>query len=462
MSGLHCNYRSRGMVCLFLFGAFSLIGFTAAEAAVRPHIVYFMTDDQGWADVGYHGAEFPTPTMDKMAKDGVELENFYAQPVCAPTRGCMLTGRYAHRIGLQDGVIKPWNPAGLDLGERTLADALKEAGYHTAIFGKWHLGFSRKEYMPNARGFDHQYGILCGALDHVTKLRDGAYDWRRNGKTVHEEGHITDLIRDEALRFIQENDDETPMFLYVAFTAPHVPFNALPEDLEKLSYIKGMRRNYAAMITQVDRAMQEIMDAMTARGWADNTLYIYHSDNGGVTTLAANNGPLKGAKKSVWDGGVRVPAALYWPGVLPKGKVIRDPLHVVDMYPTLINLAGGSLVQERPVDGCDLWPVIMDGEQRGGGKPIFWAGTKKQMQAIRRGPWKLVLSGNQPFLSHLENDPGEKQNLAKQYPEITTELMTLLEAEIHAGIKPLTDGSFEPWPKKGGPTLIGPESFPAL
>lgn len=459
MSHLPFNTYSKGIVRLLLVAVVSLM-MSRVAAAKQPHIVYFMTDDQGWADVGYHGAEFPTPTMDKMAKEGVELDQFYAQPVCAPTRGCMLTGRYAHRIGLQDGVIKPWNPAGLGLDERTLADALKGVGYKTAILGKWHLGFSEEAYMPNARGFDHQYGILCGALDHFTKIRDGAYDWRRNGETVYEEGHITDLIRDEAVRLIQENDDETPMFLYVAFTAPHVPFDALPDEVEKLSYIKSnSRRNYAAMITHVDRVMQEIMDAMAARGWADDTLYVFHSDNGGQIKLVADNGPLNGGKGSVWDGGVRVPASLYWPGVLPKGKVIDEPLHVVDMYPTLVNLAGGSLEQERPVDGFDLWPVILTDSTRGAGEPIVWAGTRKQKQAIRRGPWKLVLAGEQPFLSNLEQDEGEQTNLAKQYPEIVSELMTLLKEQVKAGVKPLTAGDFKPWPKENGPKIIGPECF---
>ena len=186
--------------------------------ADRPHIVFMMADDLGWGDVGYHGGQIETPNIDHLARQGVQLDQFYVQPVCSPTRGALMTGRYPMRLGLQCGVVRPWATHGLPLSERTLPEALRDAGYFTAICGKWHLGHIAPGYLPLQRGFDHQYGHYNGALDYFTHIRDGGHDWHRNDKALHEEGYTTYLIAQEAAKVIAAHDKSQPLFLYVPFS----------------------------------------------------------------------------------------------------------------------------------------------------------------------------------------------------------------------------------------------------
>jgi len=197
--------------------------------APRPNIVFLLADDLGWADVGFHGGEISTPQLDKLARAGARLEQFYVQPVCSPTRAALMTGRYPMRYGLQVGVVRPWAQYGLPLEERTLPQALKEAGYTTAICGKWHLGHFRREYLPTQRGFVHQYGHYNGALDYFTHIRDGGFDWHRNDQACHDEGYATHLLAREAVRIIREQPAGKPLFLYVPFNAVHSP-HQVPEN----------------------------------------------------------------------------------------------------------------------------------------------------------------------------------------------------------------------------------------
>lgn len=205
----------------------------APASAKRPNIVIILADDQGWADVGFHGSEIKTPELDRLAASGARLEQFYVQPVCSPTRAALMTGRYPMRYGLQVGVVRPWAQYGLPLEERTLAQALAEAGYETAICGKWHLGHFRRDYLPTRRGFDHQYGHYNGALDYFTHQRDGGHDWHRDDQACYDQGYSTFLLADEAVRLIRRHDTAKPLFLYVPFNAVHSPhqeilFNAAP------------------------------------------------------------------------------------------------------------------------------------------------------------------------------------------------------------------------------------------
>src|SRR5207249_18481 len=205
-----------------------LAGRAAADAPPRPHVVYVLADDMGYADVGFNGGrDIKTPHLDKLAAAGARLEAFYVQPVCSPTRAALMTGRYPMRHGLQVGVVRPWAQYGLPLEERTLAQALKEAGYFTAIIGKWHLGHFQRDYLPTMRGFDHQYGHYNGALAYSTHIRDGGFAWHRNGKVNRDEGYTTVLLGDEAVRVIAKPDPKTPLFLYMPFNAPHAPMQAL-------------------------------------------------------------------------------------------------------------------------------------------------------------------------------------------------------------------------------------------
>ena len=193
----------------------------AADAPAKPNIVFILADDLGYADVGWHGGEIKTPNLDKLANGGAKLEQFYVQPVCSPTRAAFMTGRYPMRHGLQVGVVRPWAQYGLPLDERTLPQALKEAGYETAITGKWHLGHFQPEYLPTRRGFDHQYGHYNGALDYFTHIRDEGFDWHKDDKVNRDEGYSTHLLATEAARLIRERDKKKPLFLYVPFNAVH-------------------------------------------------------------------------------------------------------------------------------------------------------------------------------------------------------------------------------------------------
>ena len=396
----------------------------AGAPPARPHIVVFLADDLGWGDVGYHGSRIRTPTIDGLRESGVELDRFYVQPSCSPTRAALLTGRYPIRYGLQTGVIRPWSNYGLDTEERLLPEALGEAGYATHIVGKWHLGCSREELLPTRRGFDHHYGLYTGKADSFTRMRQGALDWHRDGEPVREEGYTTHLLRDEAVRIIREHDAERPLFLYLAFNAPHFPLQAPDEEIEPYrSVFKDENRQlYAAMVTCMDEAMGDVLGALDERGMRGETLVLFLSDNGASPKYGGSNGALAGEKNEIGEGGVRVPAIASWPGVLAPAR--RDGwMHVVDLYPTLLGLAGASLEQERPLDGVDLWPALARGDRVE--RDVLLVNMAPNRGAVIAGDWKLVLDyqarnagdiAADPLLGtelfDLSSDPGESTNLA--------------------------------------------------
>src|SRR5262245_42057809 len=362
-------------------------------AASRPNIIYLLIDDLGFTDVGFHGSEIKTPHIDKLAAGGARLEAFYVQPVCSPTRAALMTGRYPMRHGLQVGVVRPWAQYGLPLEERTLPQALQEAGYFTAICGKWHLGHFQREYLPTKRGFSHQYGHYNGALDYFTHERDGGFDWHRNDQVCRDEGYTTKLLGDEAVSLIEHHDAARPLFLYVPFNAPHSPLQAPQEYLDRYQSIQNQqRRTYAAMVNCVDDQIGRIVEALENRGLRENTLIAFSSDNGGPINLGATNGPLRAGKATLYEGGVRVSAFANWPGKISAGSVVTEPLHMVDWYPTLLNLAGASLQQKLPLDGLDAWPTITAGKPTPHKEILH--NTTPGNGAIRVGDWKLVLNGN--------------------------------------------------------------------
>ncbi|MHC4326058.1 MAG: arylsulfatase B [Planctomycetota bacterium] len=408
------------------------------KSADKPNIVFILADDLGFNDVGYHGSKIKTPNIDKLASEGVRLEQFYVQPVCSPTRSSLMTGRYPMRYGLQVGVVRPWARHGLPLEERTLAQALREAGYKTAICGKWHLGHLDSKYLPTARGFDHQYGHYNGALDYFTHIRDKGLDWHRNDEPLREEGYTTDLLADESVRLIEGHDLSRPLFLYVPFNAVHSPFQAPKSYIDMYRHIKAKnRRIYAGMVTCMDDAIGRIISALDKRGMKRNTLIIFCSDNGGAGNVA-DNGPLRGQKGQLYEGGVRVPATATWPGALKAGAVVQEPLHIVDMYPTLIKLAGGDLKQTLPLDGRDAWPAIAEGKPSPHEDILL--NVTPASGAIRCGDFKLVRNGGiganttgkkgdkDVFeLFNLDEDPYEKNNLSRNNPQKLRQLKRRLE-----------------------------------
>ena len=272
---------------LSLIAAVQLDAIAVAHAAnPRLNIVVILADDLGNADLGYRGSDIKTPNIDKLASEGVRLESFYGMPVCTPARAELMTGRYAMRYGLQTLVIFPSHTYGLPTDERTLPQALKEAGYQTAMVGKWHLGHADRKYWPQNRGFDHFYGNLVGEVDYFTKERGGLIDWQRDGKFFTEDGYYTTLIGNEAVNIIENHDTSKPLFLYVASLAPHAPYQAPKEAVDAYKDTIGdeKRRTYAAMITELDAQVGRIVAALKQKNMLDNTLIIFSSDNGGATS----------------------------------------------------------------------------------------------------------------------------------------------------------------------------------
>jgi arylsulfatase A-like enzyme len=376
---------------LALFAALLPMPARAADAALRPNIVFFLVDDLGYADVGFNGSkEIRTPNIDKLAQAGAILDSHYVQPVCSPTRAALMTGRYAVRTGVYT-VVRPQAKWGLPLQERTLADALKDAGYETAITGKWHLGEFDRAYVPNSRGFDHQYGHYFGAIDYFTHIRDGSLDWYRDGKQLKEEGYSTHLIANEACRLIATRNKSKPLFLYVPFNGVHSPYQVPESYTEPYGQLKGNRRMLAGMDAAVDEAIGKITAAVDEGGMRENTLILFSSDNGGPAPRnISDNGPLRAGKGTIYEGGVRVCAFANWPGHIPSGVRIKEPMHAIDWFPTLVKLAGGSLDQKLPLDGRDVWPMLTKGAKSP--HDAILSVQSPTRAALRMGDWKLLMN----------------------------------------------------------------------
>jgi arylsulfatase A-like enzyme len=436
----------------------SWLGFAlCAQAATQPHIVFFLIDDLGYADCGFNGGkEIKTPNIDRLAQSGAIIESHYVQPVCSPTRSTLLTGRYPTHTGVYS-IVSPGAPWGLPLAERTLADALRSAGYRTALTGKWHLGEFEKAYQPNARGFDHQYGHFFGMIDYFTHDRMKKLDWYRNGEPLKEEGYTTHLIAQEACKVIATGDSSKPLFLFVPFNGVHSPFQAPDSYLKPYPDLKGNRQKLAGMLAAVDEAIGQIEAALKQAGRLENTLIVFSSDNGGPPP--GDNTPLRDFKGTIFEGGVRAAAFATWPGRIPAGQRIRQPMHMVDWYPTLIKQAGGSLEQKLPVDGLDVWPMLTKQAASPHDAILSVSTQGPSRAAVRMGDWKLIVDGGaddvastgkkkgkkadgkyeQVALYHLAADPAEAKNLAAAEPErvkaMRTRLAELLKDAVPSGVR---------------------------
>jgi len=414
----------------------------------RPNIVFIMADDLGNADLGYRGGEVKTPNIDKLANEGVRLESFYGESVCTPSRAAMMTGRYPMRYGLQTLVIFPSHTYGLATDERTLPQALKEAGYTTLMDGKWHLGHADKKYWPQNRGFDYFYGNVVGEVNYFTRERGGLIDWQRNGTFLRETGYYTTLIGDDAVKLIDQQDGKKPFFLYFASLAPHAPYQAPEAEIDRYKSVPDkLRRTYSAMITGLDRQVGRIVAELTRKGLRDNTVILFASDNGGATSgmfaqgaksnnerdteeggieqgqkAPASNAPFRGGKGSLYEGGVRVPAFINWPAKL-QPRVVNEPLHMVDVMPTLLALAGGKGSPDHPFDGRDMWKTITEGAPSPNQDVLI--NVEAFRGAVRKGNWKFLKTALLPGkteLFDLATDPGETATVAEQHPEIVRDL----------------------------------------
>ena len=413
------------------------------HAEEKPNIVIILVDDLGNADLGYRGSKIKTPNIDTLAKEGVQLESFYGMPLCTPARAALITGRYPMRTGLQTFVIFPGHTYGLPTQETTLPQALKESGYTTAMVGKWHLGHADRKYWPQNRGFDHFYGNLVGEVDYFTKDRGGIIDWQRNGTFIEEEGYHTTQIGDEAVKIIEEQDPSKPLFLYFAALAAHSPYQAPKGGAEAYKDIfkDKTKQIYAAMITELDVQVGRIVKALEKKGILDNTLIFFASDNGGklagsvsapgtgaLKTPPASNGKFRSGKASLYEGGVRVPAIVSWRGKL-KPAINNESLHMVDIMPTLLKLAGGHGDEKKPFDGKDIWDSFANGKPSPHEEILI--NVEVYRGSIIKGKWKLVKMAILPGkteLFDLSKDPYEKVNLAKKFPKVVAELEERLVA----------------------------------
>lgn len=422
----------------------------AETEAPKPNIIVILADDLGNADLGYRGSNIRTPNIDKLADEGVKLESYYGLPVCTPARSALLTGRYPMRYGLQTNVIFPGHNYGLPMDEVTLAEALKGVGYETAIVGKWHLGHAKRKYWPNERGFDHFYGNVVGEIDYNTKERAGVVDWQRNGEKLPivapEDGYYTELIGDEAVKLIHEHDQSKPFFLYFSSQAPHTPLQAPDEDVAKYECeFPGDenldKRTYAAMISSLDEQVGKMIEALEEQGIRENTLIFFSTDNGGnqQTTVSspgseipeeppASNAPFNGGKITLYEGGVRLPAIVNWPAQL-QPAVVDEPLHHVDIMPTLLALAGAEGSADKPFDGKNAWATIAEGALSPHEEILI--NVESYRGAIRKDNWKLIKYATLPGkteLFDLSQDKEEKHNVAWLHPNIVKSLEARLVA----------------------------------
>jgi arylsulfatase B len=419
------------LACLGFF-LLSNLGF----AAPRPNIILILADDLGYADTGFNNSPTAkTPHLDRFVKSGVKLTDFRACPMCSPTRAGMLTGRWPLRFGMMRAVIPPWSKYGLPAEENTLPELLAQSGYERrGIIGKWHLGHSQKSHLPLAHGFTHFVGHYNGAIDYFTHEREEQLDWHNNDSTLRENGYATDLLAKHAVNFIHDSPTEKPYFLYLPFNAPHSPYQATEADLALHSSIKDKkRRTYAAMVTSLDRAIGQVLEAVESRPDAANTLIIFFSDNGGILS-AGSNAPYRGAKLNLYEGGTRVAAALRWPARdLQGGTTFPDRIGYIDILPTALQAAGAT--PPKHIDGINFLSAIINKTPLPERPWLSYLHQSKQAtSSLHLGPWKLIANGdafNSEDLTlelyNLETDPQERNNLAQKHPNRATNMLAKIK-----------------------------------
>lgn len=365
----------------------------SAKPAPRPNIVVIVADDLGYNGLSCQGGDISTPRIDSLAGGGIRFTNGYVScPVCSPTRAGLMTGRYQQRFGHESnpGPLRGSDEFGLPLSEVTIADRLKAAGYTTGMVGKWHLGNSRK-YLPPSRGFDEFFGFPGGAHSYLDLQPKGNNPIMRGFEPVPEQEYLTDALSREAVAFVNRHARDTqPFFLYLPYNAVHTPMDTAKKYMERFGHIQDpLRRKHAAMLAAMDDGVGVVMDALRKNSLEEKTLVVFFSDNGGPTrSNTSSNKPLRGYKGQVFEGGIRIPFMAAWKGHLPAGKVDDRPVIQLDIMPTAVALAGGTMPGDRPIDGVNLMPYLT-GEKAGlPHEALFW--RMGPQAAVRKGDWKLI------------------------------------------------------------------------
>ncbi len=436
---------TESVVAILLISGLSAVAAFATEPATPPNILLIVSDDQGYRDLGCYGSQdVQTPILDGLAAEGVRLTNFYVScPACTPSRASLLTGRYPQRhgttalfrndavdLGLQYDAIRyavsPERILGMDEREVMVAEVLRKAGYATGLYGKWDLGQLRR-FLPRQRGFDEFFGFVNTGIDYYTHERYGVPSmYRNNDPTTEGKGtYATHLFEREAARFLERHHDR-PFFLYVAFNAPHMPSSldaavrsrvqVPPEYLERYPQANGdraeRRRAYMAAVTCMDEAIGRLLALLDEHKLSDRTLVVFLSDNG--ASGGGDNGPLRGGKATLFEGGIRVPCIVRWPGRLPRGRVCDGFLSAMEVFPTLLAASGAPVPPGIVLDGFDMLPVLA-GAAASPREEMFW--EFRGQAAARVGPWKWVSSPKGGGLFNLTDDPGEKHDLSADRPQ---------------------------------------------
>ena len=435
---------------------------SAMAIEVRPNVVIFLADDLGWADVGFHGEEvIETPSLDRLAAEGVQLDRFYSTPICSPTRAALMTGRDPMRLGVAYGVIMPWHTIGIHPDELFLSEAFRRAGYQTAMVGKWHLGHAQETYHPNQRGFEYFYGHLHTEVGYFPPFASqGGRDFQRNGEPIDDQGYETFLLGREGARWIRDRDESKPFLLYMPFIAPHTPLEAPDDLLAKYADMKDDRKParspqtdnsrrisrllmqetarpvYAAVVDAMDQAIGMVLKALDDEDIANDTIVLFFSDNGGAAYAlgGADNVPLRGGKGDTFEGGIRVVSIIRWPGKLEAGSINASIMSAMDVFPTLADAADVPVETRFELNGRDLWPALEEGRHEPRRKFLFFASETPIRGHFNttafNDEWKLVQEIDQGLLaatvtSHLfkiSEDPNEHHNLAASHPEIVEEM----------------------------------------
>lgn len=401
----------------------------AADPA-HPNVVFFHSDDHGFADVGFRGSVIETPAIDSLAASGLVLERYHAYPICGPTRVGLMTGRNPITVGITGNINA--GEDGVPLDENMLPETFQAAGYQTWMMGKWHLGGTTgPQFLPQNRGFDHFYGFVGGSIHETTHVTPatGTLDWQRNGVDVPEDGgqYASDLMADEAISLIQQRDPERPFLLYVAFHALHTPYDAPQafKDQYAQKGLTGQALEYAAMAANMDRNIGRVLAELDAQGIAGDTLVVFASDNGAQEGKGGSNLPLRGWKGEVFDGGHRTPAVVRWPGHVPVGASSAQFVSHVDWLPTLAAAAGVSPVLKQPLDGVDRWGALTVGEV---GLPDGFPIRRGQGRSVLAGRWKALRETNDGawLLFDVYADPLESTDLAGAHPGLVAPLQSYL------------------------------------
>ncbi|MCL4103885.1 UNVERIFIED_CONTAM: hypothetical protein GTU68_034747 [Idotea baltica] len=442
------------MSLTFCIGCISI---SAHAVSAKPNIVVFVADDLGWADVGFRGSPIETPNLDRLAREGVELNRFYTTPSCSPTRAALMTGRNPFKLGIAYATIMPWSNNGVHPEERFMPEAFADAGYQTAMFGKWHLGHAQETYHPNQRGFEHFYGHLHTEVGFYPPFSNqGGKDFQRNGVSIDEEGYETFMLVDEAKKWLGQRDKDKPFFIYIPFLAPHSPLDAPQEFKDKYTDLKdtrgparspvdrisemakksgratSKRQIYAAVVDAMDYAIGDLLNSLEEQGLDENTIVIFMSDNGGQSIFGsggADNSPLRGGKGEVFEGGIRNVSVMRWPAQIKGNQQLKQVVSVMDVFPTLAAAAGIETGATKKLDGVNMLPAITRGIEIERTEPLFFAQESPNFGSFKHtlidDQWKLIQLVDQDLeqitienmLFNLEQDPNEYKDIAQSHPE---------------------------------------------